>query len=82
MEERRMALPPAMEEPLKSGDGLSYNGCEYIVATESYLPMLEPLRSVLVLRFSESLEAVAPCRANSYLGSALSLSDIVHKHLH
>lgn len=49
-----------MEEPLKSGDGLSYNGCEYLVATESYLPMLEPLRSVLVLRFSESLEAVAP----------------------
>lgn len=60
MEERRMALPPAMEKPLKSGDGLSYNGCEYLVATESYLPMLEPLRSVLVLRFSESLEAVAP----------------------
>ena len=71
-----------MEKPLKSGDGLSYNGCEYLVATESYLPMLEPLRSVLVLRFSESLEAVAPCRANSHLGSALSLSDIVHKHLH
>ena len=71
-----------MEKPLKSGDGLSYNGCEYLVATESYLPMLEPLRSVLVLRFLESLEAVALCWANSYLSSALSLSDIVHKHLH
>lgn len=82
MEERRMALPPAMEKPLKRGKRLSYNGGKYLVATANYLPKLEPLPSALVLRLSESLEAVAPCWANSYLGSALSLSDIVHKHLH
>ena len=82
MEERRMALRPAMKKPLKSGNRLSYNRGKYLVATENYLPMLEPLRSTLVLRLSESLEAVAPCEVSPHRGSALSLSDIVHKHLH
>ena len=82
MEERRMALLPAMEKPLKSGNRLSCNGGKYLVATANYLPKLEPLPSALVLRLSESLEAVAPCGVNPHLGSTLSLSDIVHKHLH